>query len=68
MAKVSIGVFWQEYGRQEIDLPENIDENNTAEVLEYIHSIFDDLPLPSGDYIPDSAEIDPESLTIIKGV
>jgi len=62
MAKrVSFGVSWQEYGRQSVVLPDSVDSKNPGAVLEYIQSVFDELPLPSGEYVTDSAEIDVDS-------
>lgn len=60
--KVSFGMFWQSYGRQEITLPDTVDANNTLEILKYIKSVWDDIPVPEGSYVPDSDELDEESL------
>ena len=68
MAKrVSFGVYWQEYGRQSVTLPDSVNTDDPQEVKKYVESIFDDLPLPSGGYIDDSAEIDFESDFIVEG-
>ena len=40
------------------------DGNDKKAVLEYLESIRDDLPLPSGEYVCDSFEIDPESIVL----
>ena len=61
---VSYGAFWQEYGRDSIKLPDDVDGNDKKAVLEYLESIRDDLPLPSGEYVCDSFEIDPESIVL----
>ena len=62
MAKtVSFGMFWEAYGRQTIDLPDEIDANNQDAVIQYIKSVWDDIPLPSGSYVQESDELDEES-------
>ena len=62
MAKtVSFGMFWQSYGRQTIDLPDEIDASNQEAVIQYIKSVWDDIPLPSGSYVQESDELDEES-------
>lgn len=61
MAKyVNFGMFWQEYGRQTIELPDDIDEKDEDAVVEYIKSVWDEIALPTGSYIQDSDEFDPE--------
>lgn len=60
--KVSFGMFWQEYGRQTIPLPDQIDPENKDDVRAYIESVWDDIPLPSGDYVSDSDELDTGSV------
>ena len=61
MAKhVNFGMFWQVYGRQTIELPDDIDETDEDAVVEYIKSVWDEIALPTGSYIQDSDEFDPE--------
>ena len=68
MAKVvSFGTYWQSYGRQSIVLPDSIDAGDPDAVREYILMKWDDIPLPSGDYVMDSAELDVESIEIEGG-
>ena len=61
MAKhVNFGMFWQVYGRQTIELPDDIDEKDEDAVIDYIKSVWDEIALPTGSYIQDSDEFDPE--------
>ena len=61
MAKyVKFGMFWQVYGRQTIELPDDIDEHDEKAVVEYIKSVWKDIARPTGSYILDSDEFDPE--------
>ncbi len=62
--KVSFGVVWQMYGRQTIELPDTVNADDKQAVREYIESIWDDLPLPSGEYLMESDELDPDSIVI----
>ena len=61
---VSFGMYWQAYGRQEIELPDEIDPDNLDDVKEYIRSIWDDIPLPPCDYVDGSDELDEESIEV----
>lgn len=62
---VSFGMYWQAYGRQEVELPDDINPNDEDEVKAYILSIWDDIPLPGeGEYVDGSDELDEESLDI----
>ena len=65
MARVQFGMCWQVYGRQTIDLPDDIDPTDILAVKEYILSNWDDIPLPSGDYICGSDEFDDESEIVV---
>ena len=67
MKKVSFGMYWQSYGRQTIDLPDDIDTSDKDAVLEYIKSVWDDIPVPEGDYVSCSDELDEESPLEIYG-
>ncbi len=60
--KVSFGMFWEVYGRQTIELPDDVDENDIEAVKDYIRSVWDDIPLPDGSYVSGSDEFDEESL------
>ena len=55
---VSFGMYWQVYGVQEIDLPDGIDTDDEDAVKDYIRSVWDDIPLPIGDYVSGSDELD----------
>ena len=59
--KVSFGMYWQVYGRQAIELPDDIDETDIEAVKAYIREVWDDIPLPCGDYVSGSDELDEES-------
>lgn len=63
--EVSFWMFWQESGRQTIELPDDIDINDAEAVRDYIASVWDDIPLPSGDYVSGSDELDPESIITV---
>lgn len=58
--KVSFGMLWQTYGRQTLEVPEMPYEN----VSEYLKEHWDEIPLPEGDYIGGSDELDEESIEI----
>lgn len=66
MAKVKFGMVWSVYGHQEIELPDEIDVSNEAEVKKYIESKWSDIPLPKGEYIEGSDVLDEEYIEIIK--
>lgn len=60
MKRVRFGMFWQCYGYQDIELPDDIDANDDKAVREYLKKIWDDIPLPDGDYVSCSDELDCE--------
>ena len=60
--KVSFGMYWQSYGRQEIDIP----EMQAEDVIPYIKDHWDEIPLPEGDSVMGSDELDEESLEFAK--
>lgn len=64
MAKtVSFGMVWQAYGRQTIALPDEIDGNDREAVIQYIKSVWDDIPIPvPGMYLYETDELDEESI------
>lgn len=64
--KVQFGVSYVCYGTQIIDLPDDIDENDIDAVIQYVDSVFPDLPLPVGDYVSDSDELDYESIEVVE--
>ena len=66
MKKVSFGTFWQVYGRQTIELPDEIDSEDEYAIIEYLQDNWDIIPLPISDtYIPGSDELDEESIVVI---
>ena len=57
MAKVEITMYWQVYGKQEVELPDDIDPNDHDAVEEYIDNHWDEIPLPvDSDYVECSDE------------
>lgn len=60
MKRVRFGMCWQCYGYQDIELPNNINANDEKAVKEYLESILADIPLPEGDYVSGSDELDCE--------
>ena len=58
--KISFGMYWQAYGRQSIEIPDMPED----EIQEYLEDHIDEIPLPEGDYIQGSDEIDKESIII----
>ena len=60
MKRVRFGMVWQCYGHQEVELPEYIDVNDEQALKEYLERIWDDIPLPEGDYVSGSDELDCE--------
>ena len=58
--KVSFGMYWQAYGRQVIEVPDEYIHNPE----DYIKDHWDEIPLPEGDYVMGSDELDEESIEI----
>ncbi len=65
MAKVTFGMYWQEYGHKTIDLPDDINPCDEEAVKEYILSVWDEISLPDGGYVEDSAGFDEEGPLLI---
>lgn len=61
---VEFGMFWQAYGYQSIELPDEIDEKDMDAVKAYINEHWDEIPLPTGDYVTGSDELDTESIQV----
>ena len=57
MKTVTFGMEWTVYGPQTIELPDDIDENDEQAVREYIIACWSEIPLPDGDYVPESDRI-----------
>ena len=57
--KVSFGTYWQAYGRQTIEIPDD-----TEDIIEYLKDIWGEIPLPEGEYVSGSDELDEESIVI----
>lgn len=64
--KVQFGVTYMAYGAQIIDLPDDIDANDESAVINYVESVFPDLPLPVGDYVNNSDELDYDSIEVVE--
>lgn len=60
--KVSFGMYWQTYGRQIMEIPEMPEED----VIDYIRDHWGEIPIPVGDFVTGSDELDEESLEIYK--
>ena len=60
MKTVTFGVYWQCYGYQTIELPDYIDVNDKEAVKAHLQKIWDFIPLPEGEYVPESDALDPE--------
>jgi hypothetical protein len=59
MKTVTFGMVWQVFGKQTINLPDNIDTTDEDAVKNYIQEQWDNIPLPTeSDYIPESDEFD----------
>ena len=54
----SFGMYWQVYGTQTVNVPINLNEK---EALEYVKKHWDEIPLPEGDDVSGSDEIDEDS-------
>ena len=69
MAKVRFGMIWSVYGKQTIDLPDYINPDDGDAVKDYIETIWADIPLPEGEYIDNSVDLDEDGeIEIIKDI
>lgn len=60
--KISFGMYWQAYGRQQWEVP---DGSTEEEAIQYILRDWGDIPLPTdSDYVSGSDELDYESIEI----
>lgn len=66
MNKVRIGMYWQVYGTQIVNLPDDIDIGDHDAVVNWVCENFDDIPLPDGDYVYGSDGFDEESIEAYK--
>ena len=62
--KVSFGMYWEVYGRQEIEIPDMQEEDIAA----YIEDHWDEIPLCDGDYVMGSDQLDHESIMIVNEI
>ena len=51
MREVTFEMIWQVSGKQTIDLPDCINIDDEGAIREYLTQIWEDIPLPEGDYI-----------------
>lgn len=58
--KVSFGMHFEVYGRQTVELPDDIDPKNKEAIIKYLKDNWDDIPLPTGDYVSGSDNLDEE--------
>lgn len=58
--KISFGMYWQQYGRQEAEIPDMQPED----IASYLEDHWSEIPLPEGDYVMGSDELDVESIEI----
>lgn len=63
--RVRFGVAFESYGYTDIEIPDDLDvdgPNGRENLIGYIRSKWDDIPLPSdADYVAGSDELDEES-------
>ncbi len=65
--KVKFGMYWTEYGIQEIELPEGYEKATKEDIIKYIDSIWDTIPLPQEhNYVLDSDNRDFKYFEIIQ--
>lgn len=58
-------MYFEVSGKQEIELPDDIDPNDKDAVMDYIEEIWDDIPLPPKEtwsYVDDSCNPDRETM------
>lgn len=57
MKRVEFGMIWRMYGKQTMEVPDEI--TTIQQVRDYLRAHWDEIPLPNdGDYDPDSDELD----------
>ena len=64
--KVYFGMYYQVYGTVGFDVPDELKDATDEEIQGYIRKHWDEVPLPSGDYVPDSDEPDFENFEVEK--
>lgn len=64
MAKeITVGMWYTSYGTLTTTIPDDI---KNEDIPKYLEKHLDQLPLPSAEYVPDSEELDLESIKIIE--
>lgn len=62
---VEFGMIWQVTGKQMMELPPEIDPADKTAVIQYIKSIWNEIPIPTdGEYLSGSDELDETILEI----
>lgn len=56
MKKIEFGIVWRMYGKQTIEVPDEV--ATIQQACDYLQKHWDEIPLPDGDYEPDSDELD----------
>lgn len=57
MKRVEFGMIWRMYGKQTLEVPDDI--TTIQQARDYLRAHWDEIPLPNdGDYDPDSDELD----------
>jgi len=63
MKKARLGMYWQVYGYQEVELPDDI--KTTEDAIDWIRFNFRDIPLPDDpDYVVGSDDFDEETVEL----
>ena len=63
--KARFGMYWQVYGYQTVDLPDDI--TTEEEAVDWINDNFEDIPLPDdADYLSDSDGWDEFTIELYK--
>ena len=63
---VYFGMYYQVYGTVGFELPDEYKDATDEEIQNYIRMHWDEVPLPSGDYVPGSDEPDFENFKVVK--
>lgn len=62
---VNFGMYYQMYGRQKIEIPDDENIKTVEDAAEYIKDNWNDIPLPTNaNFVDGSDELDEESVLI----
>ena len=64
MKRIRFGMFWECYGYQNIELPDDIDANDSEAICDYLRENWNGISIPAGSYVTDSDDFDPESIEV----